>query len=145
MDGNYLVTLNITTADGRQDDTTREVIVDTHDVAINQFVVPKNGKVGITRHIEVAVLNLQQTDLVRVYLYKSSDEPWLQWEEIGRLTQTVPVRENRTTKFVFTYTYTVEDGEIGKLNFKAEAQIVDARDAIPGDNTAISRPVKVIP
>jgi hypothetical protein len=39
----------------------------------------------------------------------------------------------------------VEDGEIGKLNFKAEAFIQNARDALNGDNTAISLPVKVNP
>lgn len=40
---------------------------------------------------------------------------------------------------------TDDDAYLGKVTFKAEAQIRDARDALPADNEAISRPVRVMP
>jgi hypothetical protein len=63
---------------------------------------------------------------------------------VGSLRQYVPVRPaNRTTDFRFSYTFTSADAQIGKVTFRAEANIVDAWDALPADNQAISAPVKV--
>ncbi len=62
----------------------------------------------------------------------------------GWSRNSVPVRvNNRTTEFVFNYTFTAEDAQIGKVNFKAVATIQNYRDALPGDNEYISLPVKV--
>lgn len=145
-DGNYVVELMVTTEDGRTATTSQEVLVSTHDVAIKKFQVPKSAKVGQTRQLSVGISNILQPEIVEVYLYKSTNEPWQDWEYIGSLVQRVPVRRaNRTTSFNFTYTFTPEDGEIGKLNFKAEAYIHGARDALNGDNMVISLPVKVAP
>jgi len=78
---------------------------------------------------------------VDVYLYKSMVGGW-QW--IGTLRQNVPVRpSNRTTRFEFSYTFTQEDAQLGRINFRAEALIVNGRDAIPANNEAISLPTKV--
>lgn len=145
-DGSYMVTLTVTTEDGRSNTNTQEVLVSTHDVGIKKFTVPTAAKVGQTRHLQVGISNIRQPEYVEVQLYKSTNDPWSNWVYFGSLIQYVPVRPaNRTTTFDFTYTFTIEDGEIGKLNFRAEAYIQGARDALFGDNTAVSLPVKVAP
>ena len=50
---------------------------------------------------------------------------------------------NRTTSFVFNYTFTADDKALGKVNFQAVATIQGARDAVLADNTFISLPTKV--
>jgi len=56
----------------------------------------------------------------------------------------VPVRSaNRTTDFNFSYTFTSADAQVGKVTFKAVANIFGARDALPADNEAIATPIKV--
>jgi len=65
---------------------------------------------------------------------------------IGSLRQVVPVRGgNRTTVFAFSYTFTSADAALGKVTFKAVANLQNARDALPADNEAISPPTKVSP
>lgn len=61
---------------------------------------------------------------------------------MGTLSQYVPVR-NREVRFDFTYTFTTEEARIGKVTFKAVAELIDAHDALPADNEANSSPVKV--
>jgi PKD repeat protein len=43
-DGTYHVTLTIVTPDGRTDDTTQDVVVKTHDVAITDDAVPTQSR-----------------------------------------------------------------------------------------------------
>jgi hypothetical protein len=62
----------------------------------------------------------------------------------GTLTQAVPARGgNRTTDYAFAYTFSADDATLGKVAFQTVATIMDARDALPGDNTAIALPTKV--
>jgi hypothetical protein len=65
--------------------------------------------------------------------------------QVGVSTNAVPVRSgNRTTDFVFSYTFTTDDAKAGKVTFRAEAILVGgARDAVWGDNLAHSLPTKV--
>ena len=65
------------------------------------------------------------------------------WEQVGVGTQSVAVKDEKTTPFVFSYTFTQDDLAIGKVTFQMVATIVGARDAIPGDNTVVSLPVVV--
>jgi hypothetical protein len=56
----------------------------------------------------------------------------------------LPVRGgNHTAPFSFNYTFTSDDAAIGKVTFKAIANLVSARDALPADNEAIASPTKV--
>ena len=138
-DGDYTVTLTVTTGDGRIASTTQVVRVRTHDVAIAKFTVPQSASAGQTRQLVVGVNSKRYTEDVRVELYKSL--PGGGWQIIGTLQQTVPVRPaNRTTDFSFTYTFTKADASIGKVTFRAIASLVSARDALPGDNEAIGSP-----
>lgn len=140
-DGNYTVQLTVTTPDGRTASTSQSVSVRTHDVAITKFSVPTSARAGQTRQIVVGLRNSRYPETVRVDLYKSTPSGF-QW--IGFSEQTVPVRSgNRTTDFSFNYTFTNDDATIGKVNFKAVATIVSARDALPTDNESVSRPTKV--
>jgi hypothetical protein len=140
-DGDYTVQLTVETWDGRQASTSRTVSVRTHDVAITQFSVPQAAKAGQTRTIVVRVSNKRYPEHVQVELYKSVSGGF---DHVGSLTQSVPVRPGgRTTDLKFSYTFTPDDAAIGKVTFRAMANIVNARDALPADNEAISAPTKV--
>ena len=67
-----------------------------------------------------------------------------QFQQFGSLTQSVPINpRNGTTDFAFSYTFTADDAQIGKVTFKAVTVISGARDALPADNEAIAPPTKV--
>ncbi len=145
-DGDYTVTLTITTFDGRSATTSRSVSVRTHDIAITRFKTPQTGGTGQTRQITVGVSNTRYPEYVHVELSKSvpSGYPYGGWQIIGTSDQSVPVRaKNRTTDFVFNYTFGPDDAAIGKVTFRAFVTISGARDALPADNEAISAPIKI--
>lgn len=142
-DGDYTVSLTVTTQDGRTATTSQNLQVRTNDVAITKFTVPNAAKVGQTRSVSVEVKNTQYPVTVQVMLFKST--LW-GWEWIGALVQELPVRSsNNTTKYAYTYTFTSQDGALGSINFRAEAVIQNGRDVVPANNEAISLPTKVNP
>lgn len=66
--------------------------------------------------------------------------------QVSYSEQFAPVQQNnKTTNFRFSYTFTPDDGEIGKVSFKAIAWIVNGRDAWLADNAYITQPVTVRP
>jgi len=141
QDGDYTVELTVTTPDGRTASTSKVVHVETHDVAIARIAVPNAAHVGQTIAVNVYVRNTRYPERVQVDLFKSVPGGF---EQVGFLTQTVPVRRgDRTTRFAFTNTITQADRTVGKVSFKAVATILDHRDALPGDNDLISPPVKI--
>jgi len=140
-DGDYTVTLTISTDDGRVASTSQVVSIRTHDVAITKFSVPGSAKVRQTKQITVGLNSKRMTEQVQVDLYKSVPGGL---QLIGTSFVTVPVRSaNRTTDVAFSYTFTTQDATVGKVTFKAVATIIGARDALPADNEAVSLPVKV--
>ncbi len=144
QDGDYTVKITYQTSDGRSGAATVTVHVQTHDVAIAKFVVPQSATIGQTRQISVGLRNSISRETVEVQLYKSVAGSYDNYTWVGTLRQEVPVRStNRTTDFNFSYTFTADDAALGKATFKAVANIVNARDAIGADNTAISLPTKV--
>lgn len=144
-DGDYTVQLTVTTYDGRSASTSQTVQVRTHDVAITKFAVPGAAKAGQTRTIVVGLNSKRYVEEVEVQLFKSVPGGGV-WQWVGSLVQEVPVRPaNRTTDFKFSYTFTPDDANIGKVTFRAMANLYDARDALPADNEAIAPPTKVNP
>jgi PKD repeat protein len=140
-DGSYTVQLTVTTFDGRTASTSQTVLVRTHDVAITKFSVPKSASAGQTRAITVGINSRRYPETVEVQFFKSVPGGF---QFVGVLTQSVPVRpSNRTTNFNFSYTFTSADAQVGKVTFKAVANMVGARDALPADNEAIAPPTKV--
>lgn len=140
-DGNYVVELTVTTLDGRTASTTQTVVIKTHDVAITRFQVPTSASTGQTRQIVIGLRNSNQPETVRVDLYRSTPNGF---QFIGSLEQFVPVRSgNRTTDFLFSYTFTANDAALGKVNFMARAVIIGNQDRLPTDNEAISAPTRV--
>jgi hypothetical protein len=140
-DGDYTVTLAVTTYDGRSASASQPLSVRTHDVAITRFNTPQSAKAGQTRTITVGVNNKSNAETVEVQLFRSVPGGWVYF---ASLTQYVPPRNaNRTTDFSFSYTFTPQDAGYGKVSFRAVANIQNARDAFPADNEAISSPVKV--
>jgi hypothetical protein len=140
-DGDYTVSLTVTTYDGRNASVSQVVPVRTHDVAITRVTAPKSASVGQTRPISVYIRNYRYLEQVTVHLSKSVPGGYA-W--VGDLSQQVPVRNgNRTTRFDFTYTFTLDDVQMGKVTFKAVAEVLTGRDALPADNEAISPPTKV--
>jgi PKD repeat protein len=140
-DGLYTVQLVATTPDGRSGTYAQSISVATHDVAITKFKLPKTGRVGRTEQFSVSVSNKRYPERVRVEFLKSGP---FGFETVGWLSQSVPIHSNnRTTDFLFSYTFTEGDAQIGKVSFRAIAYLESGRDALPGDNEAISPPIPV--
>jgi hypothetical protein len=111
-------------------------------VAITRFTVPQAASAGQTRSVVVYVKNTHYPEDVTVELYKSV--AGYDWQWVGSQRQFVPVRPgNRTSAFGFTHTFTPEDARLGKVTFRAVANLVSAQDALPADNEAIALPTKV--
>jgi PKD domain-containing protein len=143
-DGDYVVTLKVTTTDGRTATASHTVPVRTHDVAITQFKVPQSASAGQTRQVVVGVRNNRYPENVTVMLEVSQPGNYYNFGQVGMLQQFVPVRSsNRTTDFAFNYTFTASDAAIGKVVFRATATLTSARDALNADNVAVSLPTKV--
>ncbi|MGA1842435.1 MAG: PKD domain-containing protein [bacterium] len=141
MDGSYTVKLTVTTFDGRTGSTSKIIRVETHDVAITRITAPQAASAGQTRQIFVDINNKGYPETVEVMISKSTPNGF---QDFGTLIQFVPVNQsNKTTRFSFRYTFTNEDAIIGKVTFKATANIQYIRDALPGDNEAIASPTKV--
>jgi PKD repeat protein len=145
--GDYTVVHTVTTYDGRTASTSQIVQVSTHDVTITKVDAPDSGRVGQTKTITVTVRNdgNPQPDTVTIELYRSVEGGG--FEHIASLTQSVPTsRRGRATKFIFQYTFTAEDAALGKIVFRAVANIDGLRDAFEQDNqlrsqvTTIRRP-----
>ena len=109
VEGDYDVTLEIATFDGRTASITQTVHVQTHDVTIAKVAVPQTAKAGQTRSITVGLTNSRYPETVQVQLLKSVAGGG--WQEVGLLTQYVPIPGgNRTTNFTVNYTFRPEDG-----------------------------------
>ena len=135
-DGDYTVNLTATTSDGRSGSASQVVQVRTKDVAITRFRIPQTARVNQTKTINVEVKNKRYSDYVQVELYKGL--PGGGEQLIGTLTIYVPARATRPTIFKFSYTFTSDDAAIGKVTFRAEATIINGRDALPADNILIA-------
>ena len=140
-DGDYPVQLTATTLDGRTAMATQTVHVRTHDVAVTKFATPNAASSGQTRRIVVGINSRRYAETVEVQLFRSVPGGF---QQFGSLTQSVPMNpKNGTTDFAFSYTFTADDAQIGKVTFKAVVVISGARDALPADNEAIAPPTKV--
>jgi len=138
VDGDYPVTLTVTTVDGRTASTTQVVQVRTHDVAITRITAPNSANAGQTKTITVNLRNRGYPETVQVDLYKSVPGGF-QW--VASITKEVPALSgNRTASASFNYTFTSDDARIGKVTFKVVATLLGARDALLVDNEAISSP-----
>jgi PKD domain-containing protein len=135
-DGDYTFQHTVTTVDGRTDTTSLVIHVRTKDIAITTFSVPQTARVNQTKTINVNVQNKRYSDYVQVTLIKGL--PGGGEQVIGTLTIYVPAKAKQATTFKFSYTFTSDDAKIGKVTFKAIATIVNGRDALPSDNTAIA-------
>lgn len=139
-DGDYAVSLQFTTYDGRSNTANTTVQVRTRDVAITKLSIPQTAKSNTTKAISVDVSNKRYSAYVQVALYKGL--PGGNEQQIGVLTIYVPARATRPTTFKFSYTFTPSDAAVGKVVFRAVATIMNdfnnqLRDALPADNTAI--------
>ena len=138
-DGDYAVTLTVTTTDGRTDNRTRIVSVRTHNVAIVSVDVPKVGVVGSTKTVSVYVASGDYTENVQVHLLRSVPGGF---ETVDFQTQTIP--GGTTAAFGFMYTFTSSDASLGRVAFQAHVAITDQVDPIPADNVLTSANVKVV-
>ena len=140
-DGDYTVQLAVTTIDGRTASTSQAVHVRTHDVAVTRFATPNAASSGQTRRIVVSINSKRYAETVEVQLFRSVPGGF---QQFGSLTQFVPMNpKNGTTEFAFSYTFTGDDAQIGKVTFRAVAVVAGVRDALPADNEVIASPTKV--
>ena len=141
-DGDYVVSLDVATADGRTGSLTRTIQVRTHDVGIAKLAVPQSASAGQTKAITVGISNTRYPEAVTVRLLRSV--PGGGFEQVGSLTQSAPVRGGgRTTAFAVNYTFTTADASVGKVTFRAIADLGGARDALPADNDVTALATKV--
>ena len=134
-DGDFPVTVSFTTYDGRSAFANIVLPVHTRDVSINKLSIPQTARVNQTKTINVDIKNNRYSDYVQVTLTKGLPGGYEQ--VIGTLTLYVPARATRPTTFKFSYTFTSDDADIGKVVFKTVATLANGRDALPSDNTAI--------
>src|SRR6266576_123427 len=140
-DGDYTVQLTVTTLDGRTASTSQAVHIRTHDVAVTRFATPNAASSGQTRRIVVSITSKRYAETVEVQLFRSVPGGF---QQFGSLTQFVPMNpKNGTTEFAFSYTFTGDDAQIGKVTFRAVAVVAGVRDALPADNEVIASPTKV--
>jgi PKD repeat protein len=146
-DGDYSVTLTVTTFDGRSASATLVFHVRTHDVAMTSFLAPTVAKAGKTSGFDVKLSDTRYSEQVEVDLMKSDPTaPFGGFVTVASLTKGVQVSTSgRTTDFRLSYTFTSADAALGTLTFKAVATIIGAPDAIPADNTASAPPTRVMP
>jgi len=145
-DGTYLVQLRVTAPDGRYAMEDRFITVETHDVAITKFLVPKSGVVNKTSQITVGVRTKIKPEHVRVELYRV-DRYGNWYLAFGSSAQYVPnfKKGSQTVDFVFNYTFSPSDLPLGTVTFAARASIDGYRDANEADNAAMSLPIPVKP
>jgi hypothetical protein len=137
-DGDYTVKETVATSDGRSASTTQVIHVRTHDVAVVSLVAPDSGRVGRTVQLVAKLANTRYAEPVEVDFLKSTPGGFVQF---GSSLQTVPVMKKRDTFNVkINYTFASEDATVGKVTFKASVRLLGGRDALPGDNDAISTP-----
>lgn len=141
-DGDYTVSLTVTTLDGRTASAVQVVSVRTHDVSIERLQAPNSAREGQSKDVRVQLRSEQYPETVRVALLKSvAGGPE---QAVGAQTlQVLPAHGGRSTRFNLTYTFTADDAATGKVTFRAVATIEGARDALPADNQAIAAPTEV--
>ena len=140
-DGQYVVTLRVTTPDGRSDTAERLVRVTTHDVSIIAVQVPERAGAGQTIVVAVRVASARYPEMVQVELLRSAREGDGAFESVDLLTQPVPAQGE--IEFAFRYAVTEGDTAVGSIVFRAVASIVGAADTTPADNSFTAPPTIV--
>ena len=138
-DGDYTVTLSVTTTDGRTDSASRIVSVRTHDVTVVSVDVPKTATLGSTKAVTVSVASANYTEDVHVWLLRSVPGGF---ETVDLKTQTIPA--GTTVAVRFAYTFTSADASLGTIAFRGQAVIADHVDPIPADNVLTSASVRIV-
>jgi PKD repeat protein len=138
-DGEYEVTLRVSTQDGRSDTATRLVRVTTHDVSIAGADVPRLAAAGETIDVAVRVASARYPEMVQVELLRSAGGG--PHERVDLLTQAVPAQGE--VEFAFGYAVTEGDAAVGSIVFRAVASIVGAADTTPADNSFTAPPTIV--
>ncbi|GAA3658347.1 hypothetical protein GCM10022267_50660 [Lentzea roselyniae] len=142
-DGVYEVKVRSTSADGRTTTATTTTTVKTHDVGITKFTVPSAARAGEQKTISVQVANTNNPEKPTVRLYKSDGSSWTQ---VASQTIEVPAHPTRKVTFSFKYTFTAEDAAIGRVTFRAVAELPwPVEDARPMDNEVIAIATTVRP
>lgn len=131
-DGEYPLTLTLTTDDGRTGTTTSILRVETHDVAITEFAVPAKARPDQTKPITVTIANTRYGETVEVELLKQTGD---YFTSVGELSQWVPASSTGTVRFPFAYTF----GDAGPVTFKAVARLgYPSEDDNPADNEELA-------
>src|SRR4026209_1328215 len=104
-----------------------------HVVSIMAIAAPKAASAGQTKTVNVDLSNRRERESVQVDLYRSTASGQV---FVGSQTVTAPV--GKSTRVSFDVTFDASDATVGKVTFTAVVTIIGFRDAVPGDNTAIS-------
>jgi PKD repeat protein len=137
-DGDFTVRLTVVMSDGRRASMSQTVAVRTHDVAVTRIVTATSVDRGQTKDVAVDLVSRRSTESVTLTLFRSTTTGFEVIEQ-----RVVSVATARETRVVFRYRYSSADAQLGWVSFRVGASIDGLRDALPGDNEAISAPVKV--
>ncbi|WP_318306329.1 hypothetical protein [Amycolatopsis solani] len=131
-DGDYRLEISATTDDGRSGTGTQVVHVETHDVTLTGLSLPAQARAGQTKPVKVSVVNNRYAETVTVSLRRKGESGY--FEEVGALTQYVPV--GGRVEFPFAYSYTAADAAAGQAEFEIVANLNDRYDgdSHPVDN-----------
>jgi PKD repeat protein len=138
-DGDYTVSLTVETPDGRTSTTSQEVQVRTHDVAITDVTSPSSAKADRTKTVTIELVSRRRTEAVTVQLLRSTTAGYDVVDQ-----RSVTMHRGVRQRVTFDYRFTGDDARLGWVSFKSIVNIDGLRDALPGDNEAISPPVKVV-
>ena len=96
--------------------------------------MPTSARTLQTKQVSVGVSSRNYNETVLVELYKSTYGMSGNFEKVGVSQQLVRAQGlNKSTQFVFNYTFTAADAQMGTVTFKAVATIVDRREVQPAE------------
>jgi PKD repeat protein len=139
-DGTFMVTLRVTTGDGRIGVGSVPISVTTHDVALREIRVPAVVRAGGTADVTVVVASSRRDEIVQVELVRVREGH----DGVPGAIRSATVPAQDTREISFAVSFDDVDGAAGQVRFRARATIVGAVDATPGDNERASAPIHVV-
>ena len=133
-DGVYLVTLHVTSRDGRIGTTSLPIAVTTHDIAVTRVDAPSRARAGESGMIVVEIESRHGAETCLVELHRSNGAG----SHCPVSVQTGVVPRTGSGRLSLSFPVTWDECQ-GRVLYEARARIVGALDATPADNTMTVR------
>lgn len=133
-DGDYPLSVTVTTLDGRTATASTVVEVRTRDIGITKINTSQIARAYQTKEIAVELTNRSPYPCDVMLVLNKGVPGGSEFVDVFSIQ--VPAGAKRPTLVKFEYTFTSADAAIGKVTFAVEANIIYGRDALPADNVA---------